>query len=98
MTITTAEQLRKVAKEAGNHFFTPSTMEFFGSRLEPDVFAGRYFVTSEQEPSGIVWDGERRWTIRSFEYDGETFTIDTVSEFGEFASYDEAKEAIGGLR
>lgn len=79
----TIRQVRGANRAAGHHFFDRDTMAFFGSNVESPVYGGRFFVTSEQDPAGTAWDGERRWTVREAKADG---SIDTASFFGEFRS------------
>lgn len=94
MTISTTSELVEAVNASGSHFFDQATMRAFNSILEPEILKGRYFVTSEEEPTGRVWDGERRWTIRSFEYRDGEIRLDTVGDFGQFRSFDEAKQAL----
>lgn len=44
---------------AGQHFFERATMRFFQSRVFSTVYGGKYFITSEINPSG-----EKRYTVR----------------------------------
>jgi len=44
---------------AGQHFFERATMRFFQSRVFSTIYGGKYFVTSEINPSG-----EKRYTVR----------------------------------
>lgn len=81
------EEVIAVHEESGGFFFSPETMRFFGSEIDPVVRFGHFFVTSEQDSMGTAWGGERRWTVRRCDDDG---SIDTVVEFGEFRSLDEA--------
>jgi hypothetical protein len=82
-------EIRKANREAGYHFFDPDTLRFFDSRIET-VTNGRKFLTSEQF-HGSTESGPRKWTIRELQDDG---SIETVSEFQEFASKAEALEAM----
>lgn len=73
----------------GGHWFDPGTMRFFKTRLSEHLFYGAtiiYFVSSEQGPNGI-----RRYSVRS--YTPETGEIDTVGEFQQYRTRDQAKRA-----
>lgn len=97
ITFHNTEQLRQLAADVGNHFFDRDALRFFGSRIGSDVFAGRYFVTSERDSSGAVWNGERRYTVRSYSYADGRLDIDTVGEFGEHATRANALAAVRSL-
>ena len=78
-------------KAAGQHFFSPDTMRFFGSRVGKRLYGGMYFVTSEKLPHS----GEaRRYTVRRALPDGG---IVTVGEFQQFATSADAVRAIKGI-
>ncbi len=85
-------------RKTSGHWFEPSTMRFFRSRLneklyycerltEPSVIL---FISSEQGPNGI-----RRYTIRS--YAPETGEIDTVGDFQQYKTLNAAKRAAEKL-
>lgn len=76
------------SNEAGYHFFSPATMEFFQTQVHGDIIAG-YFITSEQDDR--VWNGKRMFTIR---YAESPINITTVGDFGAYETYDEAHEAL----
>src|SRR5262245_32369660 len=82
----TIDQLKRANAEAGQHYFEPSTMRFFRSRVMPTVTAGRLFVTSEQSD----YNAPRFWTVREFMPDGG---IETVGEFQEYTSGAAAQRA-----
>lgn len=90
MTYRTIADIKLANKAAGHFFFSKETLDWFSSIVEPGVYGGRYFVTSERDESGIVWGGKRRWSVRRANDDG---TIDTVGEFGGFASKARATQA-----
>jgi hypothetical protein len=82
----------KAANEAaGQFFFSPSSMAFFQSRVSHKLH-GPYFVTSERPR----WDhnASRRYTIRKVEDNG---AVDTIGEFGAFASSREAHREAARL-
>lgn len=95
--------MRSFIKESlrlGSFFFSQSTMDYFGCEVHGDFYEAHpdephrgYFITSEQDNSSAVsaWDGERRFTIR---YAQSPTEITDYSEFGEYATYEEAKSAL----
>ena len=82
------EQVQEANREAGRHFFDPSTMDFFSSRIESALIQRRFFVTSEQGPDGI-----RAYTVRVV-YDSAR--IGSVGGFQGYATKREAIKAIDG--
>lgn len=90
----TVRQIRGAARAAGSHWFDPDTMAAFGSRVHQKVYAGRLFVSSERDPWGAAWDGERRYTVREALPDG---SIATVGEFGAFRTAREAHAAAAAI-
>ena len=92
--LTSIPQIKKKNQAIGQHWFSKETMQFFGTRIESSVFVmpqGSLFITSEQDPAGKAWFGERRFTIRIAYPNG---VIDTVRGFGEYFSLPEAKMAV----
>jgi len=90
-------QIKELAQDCGSHFFDSSAMRWFASPTHERVYGGRYFVTSEQHDGSEVWDGQRRYTIRSFEYADGRVTIDTVGDFGAYKTSAEAHRAAAKL-
>lgn len=90
MCYFTVEEIKRANKEAGKHFFNPSTMRFFRSRVLPGVYGCRYFVTSEQFDVGHP----RLYTVRVVNPDG---SIDDASEFQEFKTSKAARNAARAL-
>lgn len=82
------EDIKKANANAGLHWFEPATLRYFGSRVSPTLYGGRYFITSEQRR----FDGSpRRYSVRVASADG---SIDTVGEFKAYATRADAiKEA-----
>ena len=70
-------------KSVGNHFFSPSSMRFFSSRVHSEVYSGCYFVTSEK----FDWKSPRLYTVRKIESDGSITTI------GDFQGYETRSKA-----
>lgn len=86
----TIRQIRGFNSASGRFWFHADAMRFFGSRIHQKVWGGRWFVTSEQDPQGIVWDGARRFTVRKVQEDG---SITTCGIFGQYATSREAHRA-----
>lgn len=86
MFLTIAE-IKRANKAIGHHWFDDATFAFFNTRIESGVFAGHYFVTSEQFDS----HSRRMFTVRYAHDDGR---VSTVATFQEFASKGEAIAAI----
>jgi hypothetical protein len=88
---TSINEIRIEAKRAGSHFFDADTMRFFGSRVLPTVYGGRYFITSEQDNYG---NGARAYTVRIALDKGN---VDTVGAFQAYATRAQAVKAIKRL-
>lgn len=88
---TSINEIRYEAKRAGSHFFDADTMRFFGSRVLPTVYGGRYFITSEQDHYG---NEAKAYTIRIALADGH---IDTVGNFQAYATRAQAVSAVKQL-
>lgn len=80
---TSIEGVKAANARAGYHFFEPSAMRFFDSRICPTLYGGRYFVTSEQFHGSNGHSEPRRYSIREAQYDG---SIDAVGEFQAFGT------------
>jgi hypothetical protein len=89
MTWQSIEQIKEANARTGQHWFDPSTLRFFNSRIGSTIYGGRYFVTSEQGPSM-----PRMWSVREAAPDG---TISTCFEFNEFPSREAAVRAAQSL-
>ena len=107
--IRTTDDLRVVADGSGSPMFSPGTMRAFGSRLSSHLRrvdeSNGYFVTSERDPLGYAWDGQRRYSVRSYSVksDSDEFgsprdviRFDTIHH-GEFGSMREAVKAMNAL-
>lgn len=53
-------QIIEANRDAGQFFFSPDTMRFFKSKVQPVVVAGRLFITSEQFDD----DSPRQYKVR----------------------------------
>jgi hypothetical protein len=88
------EDIRRVSEHLGSHFFEPATMRFFRSRIASwDVWANRYFVTSEQfvDSNGIA--AARKYTVREITPTGSIETAEGFT-FQQFDTVGQAKKAI----
>lgn len=88
--------VERINRQHGYHFFDAATMKSFNSKIESEVYDNLCFVTSERDKGFwreghkcAAWDGKRRYTVRVF--NPATGEIDTVSEFGQFATLSAAK-------
>lgn len=87
---TSIKEIRDENELVGQHWFSPESLRWFGSKIGRTVYGGRYFITSEQDTYG-AWNNERRYTIRVANADS---TIDTVGDFGQYATSAEARRAV----
>ena len=83
------DEIISEAESAGSHFFSESALRWFDSIIEPAVYGGRYFITSEQDQHRA--EHNRQWTIRI--YNGGT-DIKDASGFCEFDSHEQAVLAV----
>lgn len=96
----TLSEFKRYNEAQGFHFFDDDTMEGFRSRIETDLIADEYFITSEAKsfphrlPNGGMSEDERGYTIRRACDDG---SVDTVSEFNEFPCLEDARETLSEL-
>jgi len=88
MSFKNITEIKRANKQAGQHWFSTSTMRFFESRAHPGVYGGRYFISSEQFIDSRGNADPRRYTIREAAPDG---TVDTVGDFQGFPSLETAK-------
>jgi hypothetical protein len=83
------EIIRLYAPSEFRHWFDADTLNFFNCVL-PDsgikTNAGNYFITAERPPGR-----ERRFTVRHQDLKGN---IDTVGEFQQHATFEEARDAL----
>ena len=77
------QEVIEANKAIGHNFFSDNTMAFFDSRIETDIIAGEYFVTSEQYHSPRGTSEPRLYTLRIIKDNGE---VDTVGDFQAFES------------
>ena len=74
-------------KEINQRWFSPQTMKFFNSKIETGVLKGKYFITSERREKYFP----KKYSIRKAEENG---SIDTIGEFQQFSSIEEAKDFL----
>jgi hypothetical protein len=87
----TISEIRAANKGAGLHFFSPSTMRFFSSKVERTVYQGDggvFFVTSEQFVGSDGIAQPRAYKVRSF----DPTTSDVRTARGEFRHLDDARD------
>jgi hypothetical protein len=86
---STIEEIRTANRKKGDKWFDDSSMRFFTTVIVSGVIKGKYFITSEVNPSGV-----KKYSVRMAESDGKVITV------GRFHSYDtekKAREAINDL-
>ncbi len=99
--MTSMNDLVRANEAIGHHWFDPSSMRHFGTKIESPwpVLIGDecyFFVTSEQDTSygdNRAWNGRRRFTIRY----SRLGVIHTFSEFGEYGTRKAATNALNAL-
>ena len=70
------------------HFFDNENMMFWSSKVFPDLYGGRYFITSEPNYDGK----DRRFTVR--EFTDNYSDVRTVGEFRQYKTLAEATKAV----
>lgn len=93
-TYSNMTEVRAANRRAGFHFFDEDTLRFFRSRVGDTLYvgpAGDLFITSEQFVGSDGVADPRRYTVRRANPDG---SIDTLGEFGEYASSAAARRGI----
>ena len=80
------QQIKKLNRENGYHFFSKDAMRFFNSRISSYTRDG-YFITSEKQDH----DSRRKYTLRYINPNG---SIDTIGKFQQYDTLKEAKEAL----
>ncbi len=95
MTTTTKytiTDIKSINAAYGQHFFDPSTLRFFRSKILPAVYQGPggvYFVTSEQFVGSDGRAAARKFTVRKFV--PETGGCSTVGKFNEIRNIEDAR-------
>jgi hypothetical protein len=97
MIIRDTIELALIAHQKGSHWFAPDTMRFFKSRVSRQVFGGKYFISSE-DTSSPYYPDVRKYSVRSFHIEENgLLSIDTIGEFGQYATRSAALSAIRKL-
>ena len=81
----TMGQMKKLNKEAGQHWFDKDTMEFFNTVIVTKPNVANMFITSEHNGNG-----ERMYTWRVF--DVRTHKVETLSDFMQYKTLEDAKK------
>lgn len=87
----TIEAAKKLNQSVGQFWFSDGAMKFFKTKIKSCIIDGQYFITSELGPHQT----KRRYTVRSVDWDSGS--IDSVSDFQAFSSYDAARNFISKL-
>lgn len=100
-TISTTKDILHVARaDNNNNFFDEDAMRYFGSRLTNTIRVvtphSGFFITSEQDPFGVVHDGSRVFTVRSYALEAHLH-INTVPEGYAIQDHHTAVEIMRGL-
>lgn len=92
-TFSSMNAVKAAFSAAGSFWFTPSAMKFFNSKIETDIIAGKYFITSERMK--VSADYPKLFSIRKVvrSEDG-TLDIETIGEFQEFKTRALARGAL----
>lgn len=90
----TIRDIKELNRKRGQHWFSPSTMRFFNSRVPSDntpLINNQYFISSER----MDWEHPREYSIRR--WSGREKNIDTIGEFGSFKSRQQAMRKLKEL-
>lgn len=101
--ISDMHDLKRVAAETGNHFFSPGAMRFFNCRVSGSLWLiddrSGFFVTSEKDDSPYQPEQPRLYTVRRYRVttmhmrEQPWLEIETVGEFQQWETLAEAKRA-----
>lgn len=81
----------EIYRETGNHFFDKETMEFFGSRIESELYENRCFITSEDN-----FDRSKRYyNVRQFSEDFKN--VESLGDFNVMKTKAEAEDFINKI-
>jgi len=84
----TLAQFKALNKKKGLHWFSKDTIEFWATKIETPLINGRFFITSENDFSGL----KRLFTVR--QADWETGQVETIGEFQAHLDKFKAKEFL----
>lgn len=85
----TLKEMKEMNEKAGHQWFSKANMRLFGTKIEVPPNKKGLFITSEYVGAGLT---DRAYTIRHF--DKHTGHVDTVNEFQQYETLEDAKEAI----
>ena len=85
----TIEEMKRKNEEAGHSWFSKENMRLFGTKIADPPNRKGLFITSEYIDAGVE---KRGYTIRHF--DEKTGHVNTVNEFNQYKSLEEAKRAV----
>jgi hypothetical protein len=89
---STMREIASANAAYGHNWFSPDTMETWGTQVESDVIGGAWFVTSDKH-----WSGQgRAYTVRHASDSGDVHT-DRRTTAGQFDCLDDAIGAAHGL-
>lgn len=84
------DAVKHANKALGQHWFSEDTMAFHGSEVVSELYAGQYFVTSEDN-----FDRTRKvFSVRQAQPDGG---VETVGEYGGWDTLEAALVYVGGI-
>jgi hypothetical protein len=97
--IKTLREAKRLSKERGLHWFSPETVEFFGTKVYEDTFTPgegvTYFISSEIS-SPHTEPTERRYTVRSIDW--KTARVKTIGSYLGHATYEDALTLMRSLK
>ena len=84
-------EVKAAFKAEDNGWFSKGTMEWWHSKIESQLIAGQFFITSEQrEP-----DTERKFSVRKVTRSkAGSLSIDTIGEFHSHETLEQARQAL----
>lgn len=87
MARLTIDDVKRLHRAAGKHFFDADTMRFWGTTMVSELFPNNTFVTGDDN-----YDRSKKmYTVRLF--DEDTAEIETVCGFQRFDNFDDAVKA-----
>lgn len=72
LTFRSFPELRRAVIDSGSHFFDKDAIKFFRSRIQPELFGGLFFITSEAMDDDAPRQYSVRWVYRVTEDDYST--------------------------
>lgn len=93
----TIDDIKAANLAAGQKWFSEGAMRWFSSIVEPKVYNGCYFITSEKyeltshQRESKMAEMPRMWTIHIVASNG---WVGTIGEFQQYSSFQEAETAV----